>query len=73
MCLEIVPHSKIFEPLKGPNQSLADILKMAGGEGEVREGFLCPLCMKDLGDVVQLQVDTNHLYFDLNTTISGSL
>ena len=26
------------------------------GEGEVREGFLCPLCMKDLGDVVQLQV-----------------
>jgi len=29
---------------------------MAGGEGEVREGFLCPLCMKDLGDVVQLQV-----------------
>ena len=26
------------------------------GEGEVKEGFLCPLCMKDLGDVVQLQV-----------------
>lgn len=24
--------------------------------GEVMEGFLCPLCMKDLGDVVQLQV-----------------
>lgn len=23
---------------------------------EVMEGFLCPLCMKDLGDVVQLQV-----------------
>ena len=25
-------------------------------EGEVLEGFLCPLCMKDLGDVIQLQV-----------------
>ena len=24
--------------------------------GEVIEGFLCPLCMKDLGDVIQLQV-----------------
>ena len=24
--------------------------------GEVLEGFLCPLCMKDLGDVIQLQV-----------------
>ena len=30
--------------------------KGMAGEGEVREGFLCPLCMKDLGDVVQLQV-----------------
>jgi len=27
--------------------------------GEVLEGFLCPLCMKDLGDVIQLQ-----LHFD---------
>ena len=27
--------------------------------GEVIEGFLCPLCMKDLGDVIQLQVSTN--------------
>ena len=26
--------------------------------GEVIEGFLCPLCMKDLGDVIQLQVST---------------
>ena len=25
------------------------------------EGFLCPLCMKDLGDVIQLQVVTIHL------------
>jgi len=25
-------------------------------QGEVLEGFLCPLCMKDLGDVIQLQV-----------------
>jgi len=25
-------------------------------EQEVLEGFLCPLCMKDLGDVIQLQV-----------------
>jgi hypothetical protein len=23
---------------------------------EILEGFLCPLCMKDLGDVIQLQV-----------------
>ena len=28
---------------------------MAEGEA-VMEGFLCPLCMKDLGDVIQLQV-----------------
>ena len=26
--------------------------------GEVIEGFLCPLCMKDLGDVIQLQVSS---------------
>ena len=32
-----------------------------GGGGEVLEGFLCPLCMKDLGDVIQLQVATTHL------------
>ena len=32
-----------------------------GGSGEVLEGFLCPLCMKDLGDVIQLQVVTVHL------------
>ena len=38
--------------------SKAHFLQRKGmaGEGEVREGFLCPLCMKDLGDVVQLQV-----------------
>ena len=30
-------------------------LAMSQG-GEVLEGFLCPLCMKDLGDVIQLQV-----------------
>lgn len=24
-------------------------------EPEVREGFLCPMCMKDLGTVTQLQ------------------
>ena len=24
-----------------------------------QEGFICPLCMKDLGDVIQLQVSTN--------------
>ena len=36
---------------------------MSGGEGEVREGFLCPLCMKDLGDVVQLQVGNKNLAF----------
>ena len=24
--------------------------------GEVREGFLCPICMADLHDVIQLQV-----------------
>jgi len=31
-------------------------------QGEVLEGFLCPLCMKDLGDVIQLQVhfDESH-------------
>ncbi len=23
---------------------------------DVREGFLCPICMKDLGDVIHLQV-----------------
>jgi len=34
---------------------------MAEGEA-VMEGFLCPLCMKDLGDVIQLQVhfDESH-------------
>ena len=34
-------------------------------QGEVLEGFLCPLCMKDLGDVIQLQVmDLGiHIYF----------
>ena len=30
---------------------------------EVREGFLCPLCMKDMGDVVRLKV--NYLSFIL--------
>ena len=34
---------------------------MSGGGGEVLEGFLCPLCMKDLGDVIQLQVARLHL------------
>ena len=29
--------------------------------GEVIEGFLCPLCMKDLGDVIQLQVSNDTL------------
>ena len=33
---------------------------MSGGGGEVLEGFLCPLCMKDLGDVIQLQVARLH-------------
>ena len=30
--------------------------------GEVKEGFLCPICMADLGDVIQLQVhfEENH-------------
>ena len=23
---------------------------------EMKEGFLCPICMADLGDVIQLQV-----------------
>eukprot|EP00088_Acartia_fossae_P066517 TRINITY_DN8254_c0_g2_i12.p1 TRINITY_DN8254_c0_g2~~TRINITY_DN8254_c0_g2_i12.p1 ORF type:complete len:729 (-),score=207.47 TRINITY_DN8254_c0_g2_i12:337-2523(-) len=34
---------------------------MSGG-GEILEGFLCPLCMKDLGDVIQLQIhfEENH-------------
>ena len=28
---------------------------MAEMEGEIREGFLCPMCMQDLGTVSQLQ------------------
>ena len=47
-----------------------------GGGGEVLEGFLCPLCMKDLGDVIQLQVATIYLILaslsDQNI-ISGAL
>ena len=29
---------------------------------DVKEGFLCPICMADLGDVIQLQVhfDEDH-------------
>jgi len=30
-------------------------MAMASSVGEVREGFLCPMCMKDLGTVTQLQ------------------
>ena len=33
-------------------------------QGEVLEGFLCPLCMKDLGDVIQLQVGVSIIYID---------
>ena len=40
---------------------------MSGGGGEVLEGFLCPLCMKDLGDVIQLQVA--RLYLSLSGLI----
>ena len=29
--------------------------RMAEMEGEIREGFLCPMCMQDLGTVSQLQ------------------
>ena len=29
---------------------------MASSGVEVREGFLCPICMADLHDVIQLQV-----------------
>jgi hypothetical protein len=28
---------------------------MSAHGGEIREGFLCPMCMKDLGTVSQLQ------------------
>ena len=28
---------------------------MSAQGGEIREGFLCPMCMKDLGTVSQLQ------------------
>ena len=28
----------------------------SSGGGEMREGFLCPICLADLHDVIQLQV-----------------
>ena len=30
-------------------------IEMSAQGGEIREGFLCPMCMKDLGTVSQLQ------------------
>ena len=30
---------------------------------QILEGFLCPLCMKDLGDVIQLQVRYKYVIF----------
>lgn len=38
-------------------------------ENEIRQGFLCPLCMEDLGDqeLLHQHVDTVHSNDDSNT------
>lgn len=42
-------------------------------EGEVLEGFLCPLCMKDLGDVIQLQVHFDETHSKEDQTFLKSI
>jgi hypothetical protein len=29
---------------------------------EMQEGFLCPICMTDMGDLIQLQVSISSLF-----------